>query len=381
MKTIQLVTNNKIPTHSSVIKRLLANSDETIICVAFLKNSGLNSIINRLSGNCVFYVGTDYFITEPSALRKIYKNHKIYLTKKEKTIFHPKIYYFRNGRNISIMIGSANLTGGGLENNFEVSALIQTEKGSSIDKEFKSMINLYSLNSTLISSNLQISQYEREFETYKKEHKKADKVFKDEFEKGHKINLRRLTKFVEEYIDKGEFKKFAHRTSDYKKAKYLLEGITKQKITSPKKFLEYYENITQYFHSSGLLRGKTFYAKKYKKIISIIKIVQKNKTAEPAVVFKKTLPLVHSIERFGVNALTEIMNTYNPNKFSLANGRTLKSLSGLGFKKYEKANNFKVETYKEYNDLIIEMAMACKFKNLGQVDHFLNWYYEIYVRK
>jgi len=295
--------------------------------------------------------------------------------------FHPKIYYFKQGNDISILTGSANITGGGLETNFEASLLIQTKINSTTDREFKAMIETYFSNSTQITGEFQLSQYEREFDTYRKKHKKADKEFKDEIESTHKLDLSQLNKFVKEYIANGGLERFAERVEYYKTAKQLMNSITKNNITSAKDFLGYYEDITKSFHSSGLLRGKTTLAKKYKTIISIIRTVQENKMADPVMVFSKTLPLVHSVKRFGVNALTEIMNTYNPNKYSIANGRTLKSLSKLGFAEYPEANNFNVDTYKDYNTLITEIAIACKFKDLGQVDHFLSWYYENYVKE
>jgi len=379
---MKLITNENRPTHSSVINRLLKHSDEVIICVAFLKNSGLSYILKELSTNCTFYIGTDFYLTEPTAIKKLYKQgHTVYLTKKTKSAFHPKIYYFRQGNKISILTGSANLTGGGLDTNFETSILIQTEKGTSIDNDFHNIIKNYLVNSTQIKSDLQLSQYEREFETYKKKHKKADKEFKDEIESTHKLDLTKLNKFVKEYIASGGLERFSERAEKYKIAKRLMNKITKTDITSPSDFLSYYDVIAKSFHSSGLLRGKTKFSKEYKTILSIIKVVQENKKAEPIFVFSKTLPLVKSIKRFGVNALTEIMNTYNPNKFSVANGRTLKSLSNLGFKKFPAANDFNIDTYENYNNLITEIAIACKFEDLGQIDHFLSWYYEKYVKR
>ncbi len=352
------------------------------MCVAFLKCSGLDLILERLSDNCTFYIGTDYYLTEPLAIKKLLRNgHTVYLTKKVKSTFHPKIYYFKQGNDISILTGSANITGGGLDSNFEVSVLIETEKNSSVDKDFKTMIETYSSNSTHITGEVQLSQYEREFDTYRKKHRKADKEFKDEIESTHKLDLSQLNKFVKEYVADGGLERFAERAEYYKTAKRLMNSITKNTITSPNDFLSYYEDIAKSFHSSGLLRGKTTLAKKYKTIISIIRTVQENKTADPVLVFSKTLPLVHSVKRFGVNALTEIMNTYNPNKYSVANGRTLKSLSKLGFAEYPEANNFSVDTYEDYNTLITEIAIACKFKDLGQVDHFLSWYYENFVKE
>jgi len=302
------------------------------------------------------------------------------MTQKKDATFHPKIYYFRQSKNIFIITGSANLTGGGLYKNFEVSVLLETGQGSPIDMEFKSIINNYSENSTQIFGELQLNQYEREYKTYHKKHKRADKEFKEEIWSIHKFDISQINKFVKEYIIDNGFQGFNKRKENYKKAKKLLNKITKEKIISPSDFLKYYEVIAKSFHSSGLLRGKREMANKYKSILSLIKIIQQNIRSEPIVVFSKALPLVKSIERFGVNGLTEIMNTYNPNKFSVANGRTLKSLSDLGFTKFPSANNFNHKIYEEYNKLISDIAIACKFKDLGQVDHFLSWYYENHVK-
>lgn len=379
---MQIITNGKQPTHLSTINKLIDNSDEIIICVAFLKNSGLNSIIKRLTNNCTFYIGTDYYITEPTAIKKLIQNgHNVYLTKKAKSTFHPKIYYSRQGKNISVLTGSANLTGGGLETNLEVSLLMQTEVGSSVDKDFQKLIKIYSSHSTQIFGDLQLSQYEREFETYRKKHKKADKEFKNEIDETHKLDLTQLNKFVREYLATGGLDRFANRAEYYKTAKRLLNSLARRNITSAQDFLFYYEDIAKSFHSSGLLRGKITFAKKYKTIITIIKFIKENKAENPSFVFSKTLPLVQATKRFGVNGLTEIMNTYSPNKFSVANGRTLKSLSDLGFAEFPEANNFNVEIYEKYNDLITAIAVACNFKDLGQVDHFLSWYYEQHVKE
>jgi HKD family nuclease len=381
---MQIITNNRRPTHLSVINRLLGSSEETIICVAFLKLSGLNCIINKLPDNCTFYIGTDYYITEPSAIRKLIKScHTVYLAKKVKSTFHPKIYFFRKGKDISILTGSANLTGGGLETNFEVSILIETEKGSSVSKEFKLMIETYSENSTLITGDLQISQYEREFETYKKKHKKADKEFKEEIESNHKIDLTSLHIYFKEYLRAVGKERYETRKSDYNTIKKSLDRLTNAPINSAQTFLDYYENIANSFYSSDLLRGKTFFAKGYRRIISAIKFIKDNKTKDPNFVYSKARELILPVQRFGVNGLTEIMNAYNPSEFSVANGRTLKSLADLGFEEFPHTNKkyFDGETYMNYNNLIKEIGIKCNANDLGEVDHFLSWYYSEYLEK
>lgn len=381
---MQLITNQSHPIHRQLIKRLIRESDEIIVCVAFLKSSGLNFILDELKhkdGKCTFYVGTDYFLTEPNAVRQLLRQgHAVYKTRKSNSTFHPKIYYFKKGRSISILTGSANLTGGGLETNFEISLLIETSIRSKIYKDFKSVVDIFSNSSNDFSDELLISQYENDYEKYKQRHKQADREFNAEKSKAHKFDLSKLPKYVEEYkADKETDDRFENRTKKYKTAKKLLNEITRAKISSPMEFLNYYDEIATSYHSSGLLRGKKTLAKKYKTILSIFRVVQKNSRVSPKILFEKTLSMVKSVDRFGINALTELMNTYNPNKYSVANGRTLKSLSKLNFPKFPPPNNFDAETYEQYNNLITAIATKCNFENLGQVDHFLSWYYENYV--
>ena len=76
------------------------------------------------------------------------------------------------------------------------------------------------------------------------------------------------------------------------------------------------------------------------------------------------------------------MNTYNPTEFSVANGRTIKSLAALGFAEFPKTDKkyFDGQTYTKYNNLIKEIGKKCKANNLGEIDHFLSWYYDKYLK-
>lgn len=168
---------------------------------------------------------------------------------------------------------------------------------------------------------------------------------------------------------------------DYNEIKKLLNRITIVKINSAKSFLDYYEDIANSFYSSDLLRGKTIFAKGYRKIIAAIKFIRDNKTKEPGFVYSEARNLILPVKNFGVNGFAEIMNTYNPSEFSVANGRTLKSLKDLGFAEFPITNkkHFDGEAYMQYNNLIKEIGIKCKANDLGQVDHFLSWYYSKYL--
>jgi HKD family nuclease len=169
---LQIISNDKRPTHLKVINRLIGDADEIIICTAFMKVSGLTPILSTLKEKTdvsTFYVGTDYYLTEPDALRELFRQgHCIYITKKAACTFHPKAYYFRLGEKITLITGSANLTGGGLETNFELSVLNEFDKSSALDKSFKAAIAVFSGHSKLVDNELVIAQYEKEFQLYRK---------------------------------------------------------------------------------------------------------------------------------------------------------------------------------------------------------------------
>ena len=78
---MQVVSNHKQPTHGRVINGLLKDADEVIICAAFLKKSGLKEMKTSLPENCTCYIGTDYYLTEPAALRQLLDSGvKLWLT-------------------------------------------------------------------------------------------------------------------------------------------------------------------------------------------------------------------------------------------------------------------------------------------------------------
>jgi len=383
---MEIISNQFNQNHQKVINRLIKQSDEIIICVAFLKLSGLHSILENLKlkkGKCNFFIGTDYFQTEPNAIRKLlYQGHTVFRVQKAKSTFHPKIYYFRKGNKVSILTGSANMTCGGLESNFEISVLIETLTNSAIDISFKSTINGYSRYAIDFDDEILISQYESDFDKYQTKHKKADKEFNTELANSHKLDFSKVSKYVKEYkSDLGRASNFNYRTKQYKLANSLIHQIAKETITSPRAFLEYYDKITKLFYSSGITRGKKTYAKKYKTILSIFKIVLNNKNIEAKTLFDKILPLSKSVKGYGINSLTELMSAVNSEKYSVANGRIIKSLSQLNFPKFPPQNNFNSDTYERFNNLILAIAVKCKFKSIGQVDHFLSWYYEKYITK
>lgn len=266
---MKVISNHSDQTHSITIDRLIDNSDEIIICVAFLKLSGLSKIIDKLKekkGKCLFYIGTDFYLTEPTALRELFNcGHTVFITKKEKCTYHPKIFYFRKGNNISMIIGSANLTSGGLETNIEASFQIDTELNSNIDNDIRSLISSFNEFSNPIKNDQIISEYESRYNAYKLKHTEADNQFEIELQKileqelARKEKLEEKAKLAETGISKPRNKNIHVTEKDYRDFEIYFP-----------KYKEYKKNV----RSSGVVNRETHQKdllEWYKRIKELIK--------------------------------------------------------------------------------------------------------------
>ena len=137
--SIQINSNLNYPI-GKIINQELQNSVETQIAVAFLKKSGIKTIEDSLlmsldkGAKFELIVGLDFKTTDPFAmkyfidLKKKYKEVSFYCygdrgDNRNDIVFHPKIYMFRNSKEVTSIIGSTNLTQGGLMSNFEVNTV------------------------------------------------------------------------------------------------------------------------------------------------------------------------------------------------------------------------------------------------------------------
>lgn len=144
MSNIQILSNLNLPI-GKIINQELFNSQNTQIAVAFLKHSGIKviekSLKYSLDNGAKFEIiaGLDFKTTDPKSmmffinLKKQYPNLKFfcYGDKKQNRndiVFHPKIYLFQNEKEMTSIIGSTNLTGGGLTSNFEVNTIFNEKK-------------------------------------------------------------------------------------------------------------------------------------------------------------------------------------------------------------------------------------------------------------
>ena len=122
---------------SAILKEAFAAGDfDTMgVAVAFASVAGVNELLDsilagRLPTRSHWLFGLDNCITHPDAIERAMKlkgaEVRVSNGQRGVWIFHPKLYWFSDdGSNSSLVLGSANLTAGGLGGNVEAVAALE----------------------------------------------------------------------------------------------------------------------------------------------------------------------------------------------------------------------------------------------------------------
>lgn len=146
MKTghYDLIWNDENSEHSAALARLFENAKHVDVAVAFAKMSGWRHIKDHLlhhleqGGSARFIVGLDFCQSEPMLLKLLLKlswkhSLSVFVGDELDGVFHPKIYRFEYAnKSVSMLIGSANWTNGGMADNYECSVLLRLNSETKI---------------------------------------------------------------------------------------------------------------------------------------------------------------------------------------------------------------------------------------------------------
>lgn len=383
-----MLINNRTKPLLPILQANIAWADKITICVAFFRNSGLQEILKGLKkkekGNVQIIVGVGFYQTEPIALMAAFKNDfKLFLQKEDSSkTFHPKVYLFQKGRKYRAIIGSSNMTKGGLVDNVEMSFAFDSAKDGATINELKKELEFIKASEDFekVRSKLSIENYKVKFDKYKKIVMPTIKGAKKEVKKIHRFEVDSFIDYVEDNRDIIS-DVFEDKNKRYQFAKSQLKKIAKSKYSSASSFLDDYQLVIDSFHSSGLNRGKTIFSKKYKTIIQLIHQVQTIKPSTKKTDFEKAKELLNEIPKLGINALTEILNTFHPKVFPVLNGRTMSVFENLGLKIYKAPNSFSVGDYFQYVEIMTEVKKQCGFKDFRETDLAISYYYSDEVQK
>jgi HKD family nuclease len=145
----RLVQNNAAQNHLAEIARLLPEAVALWIAVAFVSEKGVGLLLATIKNKAKkdvkirIFVSTERAVSEPKALYLLWQhsianpNFEVFCINKKDSaaFFHSKIYYFLYNETSSTMLGSANLTQGGLVENGETSLVFDEIIASRLDTQ------------------------------------------------------------------------------------------------------------------------------------------------------------------------------------------------------------------------------------------------------
>ena len=395
---LHLLVNSSNDSHLLRIDNLISDADEICIAVAFLKHSGLTELLPNIEKavqnkrSVKIIAGQHFGLTEPAALWQLFRLFQEYpagnlylafATSNE--IFHPKLYLFRKGTECKIIIGSANITMGGMVNNWECSILTGCKTIDSVWVDARDYFDELCAYQAVKASRLEILRYEKYF----KEQKPINKALKSypiRKVAGVEFNYDSLRKHFKKYDNKEREERYKRRLSEYRSAKRILDRIASDNQLNKRRFKEMLDELVggspdhyAYWHSGGLSRGKTGKEEStgvydhWKEFQKLIKFVRLNIGEDEDFVFEHGREILKSIRGAGINYLTEILMTYDRKRFANMNKNPLTVLTkeaGVDIKK--STQSYSGADYKEYCELIKEISEELGLQDMLEADSFFN---------
>jgi len=205
-----LVWNASDQTVANLLGEHISNAHRTLIAVAFLSKPGWR-IVNdwlrdSLERGChiELFVGTDFYQTNPSALREAKALLRgrtgcvLWMCRQSsKSVFHPKLYVFESDSEIVAVVGSANLTSGGLRDNREVCCSFSVSPGSATAGQLETIFASYRSDKDVHQATpLDIARYEGEWARFHRHVSKAEQEATKEIKALPPIREERLQRYL-----------------------------------------------------------------------------------------------------------------------------------------------------------------------------------------
>lgn len=389
-KEVRLLVNEERG-HGDVIEKLLKQAERLECLVAFAKESGLNGLLKPLRKalergmEARFAIGLDFYLTEPAVLRKLLAladKHALglYLSNASDT-FHPKVYAFQNGKRCSVIVGSANLTHGGLCGNYEASALVDDASGAlmaSVTRHFNALVD----EETLVpATKARIDAYEREYLI----HDTCRKVAKKRAQKASRsegpdftilADLLELMKSDDSEYGFDEQKVVRQR--NLRLAKRRLVELAALRSNVRRDFPSRYDALIGLFHSGGLHRGKSRIANHPEQFVAAAADILGRRNLSPASAFAILHEHFGDITGAGINLLTEILHALDNKRFAVMNQNAVSGLALAGIRDYPlhpTKQNVSADSYARYCEHADAVRRSLDLDDFTELDALFNYAY------
>jgi len=392
----RLILNESGGEHAEEINQMLRKADTFDCIIAFAKNSGLKKIRDRLEERlerglkATFVIGLDFYLTDPGLLKTLYGWSKSFGDRCSVYVggqvsgetFHPKIYQATSGGQTSLIVGSANLTLGGLANNHEASVLLRIP-GS--DVSVKKAIEQLLANEYVESLTQEImDKYRKDHAlaraTYELAERKVRRLSQEEHPSGIETLAEILAEMKRDKTDWGFAQSTERRRLNRIEARRILDQIADHENITSEDFRPLYEKLLDRWHSGGLNRGKTGIIAKPKRFQRIVRLIRASADIPLAELYESINSLAKGakgVRGMGPNVITEILHAHDNQAYAVMNANSSKGMrvAGYDFPEKPKKNLVGGRMYAEFCSRALEIGRELGLKDMTELDALFNYAY------
>ena len=395
-----IISNADGKNHAKVIEALLEGAEEIVIAVAFLKKGGADHLAPMLEkrlaagGTVELFVGTDFFLTEPAALGRLLKikthfpSCSVMIADRAPATFHPKVYCSRRGKGWRSLVGSANLTGGALRSNEELSILVDHTAADAVTRQLSKTFDRYR-NSKRFQAldHLVLQQYDALHEIDRRERERYEKA--RDWAIPDSFDLRGIDEWHRRYLaDPATATAQAARRRNRARALTLQRSIAAlasgEIDASARKAVK--DGLGDLMGSAGgrhLWSSGSIYRQGSKalghpaKMIQLFALTKGASRRPPRDGYAEIRRAAKDVPGVGLNMATEMLCTFAPAQYAVYNGNTVGALGALGIAspQYARFDAIGPDRYERLCNTITALGARIGAADLSEADAFLNWIY------
>ncbi|MBC3487142.1 NgoFVII family restriction endonuclease [Pseudomonas sp. SWRI50] len=392
-KELKLLLNLEDSGHSDEIGGFLADAEHLECMVAFAKLSAKDTFLTPFKQAIArgmtarVAIGLSLFVTDPAMLngllglqKKNKKSMQFYISNTDYT-FHPKVYGVRGPKGCRVIVGSANLTAGGLCNNYEASVVASDPQGNlmaSIQEHLDSLINDGTL---VLATQAGIDHYAKLHaihEAWRKMAKRrAGQISRGEIRSLDVLAVRLADMKADGSVD-GFTAQRTQRARARRMARQRIKGIAELGKVSSGDFSDAYDSLLRCFHSGGLHRGKGIVSRNARRFVSALADVLRLKQATPGEAFELLHNHFVNIDRAGINVLTEILHALDNKRYAVMNQNAVSGMMVAGYNQYPLStlkSNVSPGLYEEFCRDVKRVQTDLGLKNFSEIDALFNYVY------
>ena len=409
-KHVELILNEPPEDHSDILRSLLRLAERFQCMTAFAKKTGLKLIREELKERldaglkARFVVGLNFYQTDPSVLEELldlgerytlellvsrppWKNpgalEDIDTPDSAAWNFHPKVFMFEYAGGTSVLIGSANMTGGGLVDNHEASILIRDGSEAIIERIDQQIRQLIRDKQIVPADADIIREYARRHAIYKVHKNLAERHAQRIFGQKGGLNVDTLKNLLAEMkadtTTNGFDAQWTSRSHLRNKGREVLTRISSSAPLSESGFLKLYEPLVAgLWHSGGLQRGKNAVAKHAHAFQDALQSLGAIDSLSVDNAFEILHQKMQGVSGAGINVITEILHSLDNLRFVVMNQNSVSGLglAGItGFPKNPVKRNVDAAIYADFCNRAGDVRDLLGLKSFSELDALFNYAY------